>query len=314
MSKIFLSYRRADSQDITNHLYAELRRAFGRENVFKDINTIRPGADFRLAIDQALHECRVALVMIGPSWASIADQSGRPRLFSPEDWVMQEVAAVLGRRDVTVIPVLVGGASMPSANQLPPRLKQLAYRNAYILHSDLDFQHDIEQLIAEITRAVPRLPRDQTLSTIPSPAPATGTPPGYVPQPVDSNSGKDRRASRRLWALLAAAALVLLVGAVLGLSTGVLPGLFGQTTATATFTPSPTPSRPPVVGFKVAATRYSQDCSGGNATLPAFDLTLDNTGSNVDIAWQVDITAKDSRGVVWATASPTSGSVLAGRL
>jgi hypothetical protein len=34
---VFISYRRKDSQDITDHIYEWLEREFGRDNIFKDV-------------------------------------------------------------------------------------------------------------------------------------------------------------------------------------------------------------------------------------------------------------------------------------
>jgi hypothetical protein len=81
------------------------------------------------------------------------------------------------------------------------------------------------------------------------------------------------------------------------------------TTSTSTPTPSPTATPTPIFNVIVSPTSFSQTCP----TLSALTVTIDNTGSNVDVNWQVSITDTDPMGNVWATASQASGTVLAGQ-
>ena len=72
--------------------------------------------------------CDTMLVIIGPNWLKVKDKSGQPRLDQPDDFVAIEIAAALAR-DIRVIPVLVEGARMPKASELPDSLKPLARRS-----------------------------------------------------------------------------------------------------------------------------------------------------------------------------------------
>jgi hypothetical protein len=47
MAKITISYRRDDSMDITGRIFDRLTNRYGRETVFRDIDNIPPGLDFR---------------------------------------------------------------------------------------------------------------------------------------------------------------------------------------------------------------------------------------------------------------------------
>jgi hypothetical protein len=129
MSGIFLSYRRDDSAGWAGRLHEHLVREWGPARVFIDIDAIAPGDDFREAIARTMHTCDVVIVVIGPNWISVRDQAGNRRLDDESDTHRQEVLAALAA-DVRVIPVLVGGASMPTLSELPGPLQELRYRNA----------------------------------------------------------------------------------------------------------------------------------------------------------------------------------------
>ena len=90
----------------------------------------------------------VLIAVIGPNWATAADGSGRRRLDEPDDFVRLEVGGAL-RRDIRVIPVLVGGAKMPDAHELPDDLAGLAGRNGLEL-TDLQWTSGVEQLFRVI--------------------------------------------------------------------------------------------------------------------------------------------------------------------
>lgn len=151
MTRIFISYRRDDSQTITGRIYDRLIKDFDPKDVFKDVDAIPPGADFPTVLRGAVQSCQIQLVIIGPQWAKITDSRGRKRLSNPDDFVRQEVEMALQRPDVTVIPVLVRGAEMPSAEKLPSDLlKKLCDRNAARVRDDPDFHGDMDRLIKQL--------------------------------------------------------------------------------------------------------------------------------------------------------------------
>lgn len=110
-----------------------------------DVAAIEPGRDFRKAIDQSVATCSVLLALIGQGWLESKDSLGRKRLDDANDFVRIELASAL-RRDIPVIPVLVRGAKMPHAEQLPDDLKDLAYRNAVEL-THARWKSDVQVLI-----------------------------------------------------------------------------------------------------------------------------------------------------------------------
>lgn len=127
--KIFVNYRRGDDAGNTGRLYDRLQAAFTPEQLFMDVEGgIGAGADFVDVLRDQVAACDVLLAVIGGNWLTVAD-GGRRRLDNPEDFVRIEIEAALSQGK-HVIPVLVGGAAMPPADQLPNTLKPLSRRNA----------------------------------------------------------------------------------------------------------------------------------------------------------------------------------------
>ena len=142
--QIFISYRREDSQWSARSLHDRLRRDFDPGQIFMDIDAIVPGEDFVKAIEKRVGECDVLIAIIGARWLTSKDEQGLRRLDNPEDFVRMEIGAAL-KRQITVIPVLVDGALMPQATDLPDDLKSLAHRNALQV-GDAHFDDDCRRL------------------------------------------------------------------------------------------------------------------------------------------------------------------------
>jgi hypothetical protein len=123
--KIFISYRRDDSEDYAGRINDELVRRFERDVVFLDVDAMPPGADFVNALSAAVAKCTVLLAIIGPRWIDARDEAGRRRLDNEHDFVRVEIAEAL-KREVPVIPILRAGTRMQRAEQLPDNLKDLA--------------------------------------------------------------------------------------------------------------------------------------------------------------------------------------------
>ncbi len=111
----------------------------------RDVTAMSSGADFMTGIDAALDSCDAVLAVIGPRWMTVAAPDGSPRLDEPDDYVRRELATAL-RRDVPVVPVLVGGATLPLAAELPTELQPLAGRPAVTLRDD-SWREDVAGLV-----------------------------------------------------------------------------------------------------------------------------------------------------------------------
>src|SRR4051794_2677355 len=116
--RVFLNYRRDDAAGHAGRLYDSLAERFGKERVFMDVDAIDPGADYGDVIDKAVGSCDVLIAVIGQDWLNATDGKGERRIDDPDDFVRLEIQAALGR-DVRVLPLLVQGAVMPSADELP---------------------------------------------------------------------------------------------------------------------------------------------------------------------------------------------------
>jgi hypothetical protein len=151
MSGIYLSYRRMEAAAYAGRLYDHLIRHFGQGSVFRDIDAISSGEDFRKAIESYLNACDVAIVVIGNTWATCT-KDGQRRLDDPNDWVRIETAAEL-RRNILVVPVLVDGARLPDPASVPEELRPLCQRHACEL-SDLRWSFDVGKLVKDLEKVV----------------------------------------------------------------------------------------------------------------------------------------------------------------
>jgi F-box protein 11 len=155
---IFISYRREETAGQAGRLYDRLSGRFGADRVFMDVDSVAFGMDFVQAVTEAVAGCDVLLALIGRQWTDVADGQGRRRIDDPDDFVRVEIEAALAR-DIRVVPVLVEGAVLPDAGDLPPELRPLVRRQALVL-THAGFGAEVSRLIAAI---------DQVLGTGPSP-------------------------------------------------------------------------------------------------------------------------------------------------
>jgi len=144
-AKVFISYRRDDSAGQAGRIQDRLEREFGRDLLFMDVDAIPLGMNFVKILHEEVAKCGVLLAVIGPNWLDVRDEDGNRRLDNPNDFVRLEIAAAL-QRDIPVIPILLDGAKVPKAAQLPKDLEELALRNGLdVRHAS--FHYDMDRLI-----------------------------------------------------------------------------------------------------------------------------------------------------------------------
>jgi uracil-DNA glycosylase family 4 len=152
MRRIFINYRRQDSEGYVGRLYDRLCDHFDAKDIFMDVTTIRPGEDFVQTLEDAVAGCDVVLTIIGPQWLAASNEQGERRLHDPRDFVRIEIVSAI-KHNKSIIPVLVGGAKMPPTAELPDEIAPLTRRNALEL-SHQRFAYDVEQLAQAIKLAI----------------------------------------------------------------------------------------------------------------------------------------------------------------
>jgi hypothetical protein len=151
MYRVFISYRRDDSHEAAGRIYDYFGAHLGKHRVFKDVDSIPAGVDFRQEIRRRISGSDVVVVVVGPRWTSLVDGAGVPRLAEPADFVRLEVEQGL-RCGARVIPVLVNGATVPDPSGLPESLRPFCYLNAFHVRRDPDFSSDMRKLVREIVQ------------------------------------------------------------------------------------------------------------------------------------------------------------------
>lgn len=151
MTGIFISYRRDDSGASAARLYDHLAHHFGKEQVFRDLDAIAPGAEFTQVIGERLSQCNVFVAVIGKNWINIQNAAGQRRIDDPGDLVRTEVREALNQKKL-IIPALIGGAEVPKPEQLPDDIAALAGRNAIDI-SESRFDYDCGRVIEAIEKA-----------------------------------------------------------------------------------------------------------------------------------------------------------------
>jgi transposase len=84
MTDIFVSYRRL-STDVTGRIFDVLKTQFDEDQLFKDVDSIPAGEDFRHVITREAEQCKVMLAVIGDEWLT-TKKDGRRRIDNPNDY------------------------------------------------------------------------------------------------------------------------------------------------------------------------------------------------------------------------------------
>ena len=143
-SGIFINYRRDDSAGAAGRIYDRLAQAFGKDNIFMDVDNISTAVNFVQQLERELTNCKVFLCVVGHNWLNAKGEDGHRRLDQPDDYVRTEIAASI-KRDITIIPILIDGARMPKPRELPDDIAPLAARQALDVNS-VHFQRDVNEL------------------------------------------------------------------------------------------------------------------------------------------------------------------------
>jgi hypothetical protein len=152
---VFVSYRRGDDGWAAGRIKDWLSDSLGKNSVFRDTDSIRPGMDFRKEIDEAVGKCRVMLVVIGKNWFDRKKPKGKRRMDRDQDWPRIEIESALQRHRL-IIPVMLDGEDMLEGNSLPDSLRELAFRQYYELRHN-SFERDVKGLIDHLRKHIRRV-------------------------------------------------------------------------------------------------------------------------------------------------------------
>ena len=127
---IFIAYRESDAKAYAVALRDVLEAAFGADAVFLDKDTLTAGP-WAPQLNAGIAACRVFVLVIGRSWLDARVSTGGRRLDDAQDVHRHEIALALATQSVTVLPLLVDGATLPAADDLPTELRSLAAQQAF---------------------------------------------------------------------------------------------------------------------------------------------------------------------------------------
>ena len=153
LGKIFISYRRSDTQGYAGRLSDSLESYFGDNRVFRDIDDIKGGSEFAKDIEKQMSSADAVIVLIGPNWLTISNDDGKRRIDDPDDWVVEEIATAI-ELGIRIFPVLIEGTVLPRIEELPEKLAPILNYNAITI-SDRNWDADILGLGKIISFDVP---------------------------------------------------------------------------------------------------------------------------------------------------------------
>jgi hypothetical protein len=152
VEKIFLSYRREDSREITARINDWFDMYFGRGTTFRDIDSLQAGRDFPSDIKSALNSCSVGVVIMGEKWAAIGSEQGTPRIMRDADYVRMEIRQML-EREVPIVTVLLNDADMPRKEQVPEEIRRFIDIGAARVRTGRDFPSHVRFLATHVAEA-----------------------------------------------------------------------------------------------------------------------------------------------------------------
>ena len=142
VSSVFISYRRSDTQDKAGRIFDTLSERFGRQSIFKDVDSIPISSDFKSYIVEQIKQS-IVLVLIGHRWDTA-------RLHEEKDFVRLEIETAI-ENSSPLVPILCGGALLPAKSEIPESINSLLDRHGFEVRSDPFFHSDVSKLSEQIS-------------------------------------------------------------------------------------------------------------------------------------------------------------------
>lgn len=148
-ARVFISYRHAGGMNHAQRLERGLKGAYPAMHVFRDETLLVPGVSFIDQIRDEIDQADVFLALVDATWARGGTRS---RLHSRKDILRRELARAF-EKHVTIVPVLLEGAQMPTDRELPAELEEFAQLHAQPF-TEANFDRDLGLLQAAMTRII----------------------------------------------------------------------------------------------------------------------------------------------------------------
>ena len=159
MPRIFLNYRRSDSQDTADRMYAVLSKAVPPQNIVMDVDreSIMPGLPVEPQLRKLVARCNVMFAVIHSRWIDeLVRRQAQHDSGQQIDFVRMELKCGLERGDdMPVVPVLAEGVGHPRPTDLPEDIRRLSERSSTRLSRDR-FDEDVLGLLNRITSGFER--------------------------------------------------------------------------------------------------------------------------------------------------------------
>lgn len=141
---IFIAYRRDDARSDAGRISDFLKREFGNESVFIDLD-MSPGIDFPIHLESHISSSQVLLVVIGKKWANSFSGHENPQGHGRKDHLITEIE--FGLKRGIIIPLLVDDAKWPKEEELPDSIKDLVNKQGMTISPEGNFKRDMDDLI-----------------------------------------------------------------------------------------------------------------------------------------------------------------------
>lgn len=180
--RLGLVYRHSDGEHVAKRLQAFLQRQLPEVEYLPEqrwTGSITP---------RPVDEETLLLVLIGSQWLLARDTAGKPRLSQPRDWLRRELEAAFAHRS-RVVPILLDGVAVPTADQLPESLRPLTHLQALRLDAER-WDADGERLVATLNAWRTPPPDRAAPATPPTVEQAAETAAPTPADPLDPGSGR----------------------------------------------------------------------------------------------------------------------------
>lgn len=136
---IYVCARLPQAISFSQQIIDDLARHFGTSHVF-GVQRLQPAS---------LRNCDAVVVLIDSSWLGGLGSRGLTFLSDPADPI-RLILLVASQQGMLIVPVLLGNAKMPSAEDLPEVLRFLHYRNALTIRYDARWAQDASRVWREL--------------------------------------------------------------------------------------------------------------------------------------------------------------------